>query len=70
MTHRPYPNLDRARHQLDRHRVSASIPSYSAEQFARGLATLRAAGWTAQELAEKWRAGLRPRSVGSEETTT
>lgn len=69
MSHRPYPSVDRARHQLDRHRVKASsLPD--SERFKQGLAALRAASWTAQELVTAWQAALRPRPASSEEKTT
>lgn len=68
MSHRPYPNRKRALHQLDRHvKTTPALPEH--ERFARGLAALRGAGWTAQGLATAWQAALRPRPAGSEETS-
>lgn len=58
MSHRTYPSLGRARRQLDRH-VKAAPRLSDLERFAQGVAVLRSAGWTAQELAAHWQQSLR-----------
>ncbi|MEW2300262.1 hypothetical protein AB0958_09805 [Streptomyces sp. NPDC006655] len=60
MSHRPYPRADRARHQVDRHAKPTPALSDS-ERFKLGIAALRAASWTAQELVDHWQRALRPR---------
>ncbi|MFJ6667430.1 hypothetical protein [Streptomyces sp. NPDC091383] len=68
MSHRPHPSIDRARHQLDRHRAKTPTLSDS-ERFKQGLAAFRAASWTAQELVAAWQAALRPRPASSKENS-
>ncbi len=51
MTHRPYPSISRARHQVERHQATAPKLT-DLERFTLGCEALRAASWTGQELVE------------------
>lgn len=73
MTHRPYPNADRALHQVDRH--YDETPPYAEPrpmtQFERQLAEgARVALERVAPIAARVLAGFQPRPVGGEETTT
>jgi hypothetical protein len=77
MSHRPYPSVDRALHQLDRHddetrpqNATVHEPVTAALAVERWAAAMRAAVPTAQQLAASWAAALKPRPVSSEEKTT
>ncbi|MGW3135913.1 hypothetical protein [Streptomyces sp. NPDC001139] len=76
MSHRPYPNVDRARHQLDRHDIEARPRPFrgydsatAAVAVERWAAALKAAMPTAAQLTTAWTVALRPRPAGSEEKT-
>ena len=76
MSHRPYPNVDRARRQLDRHAdevrpqsTTTHEPVTAAVAVERWAAAMRAAVPSARQFAESWTAALRPRPVSSEEKT-
>ena len=74
MSHRPYPNVDRARHQLDRHEIAvpprpfkgydSATAAVAAERWARAL---KAAVPTAAQLTAAWTVALKPRPAASEE---
>ena len=76
MTHRPYPSVDRARHQLDRHddeTPPAAEPRPMTpfeEQLARNVQTMKAALPTLALAGARLRAAFQPRPAGSEEKTT
>lgn len=78
MTYRPYPNPDRARHQLARHDNETGpvlrLPrplSHFEKQFFEGAAAMVKAAQPGLELAAaRFRAAFQPRPVSSEETTT
>ena len=76
MTHRPYPSLDRARHQLDRH--DDETPPYTAPRpvspFEQRLVDSAAAAAQAlrpqmQALGKSLLAAFQPRPVSGEEPT-
>ncbi|MCX5097590.1 hypothetical protein OOK36_55135 [Streptomyces sp. NBC_00365] len=76
MSHRPYPSVDRARHQLDRHDDEtrpqpprAYETATAAVVFERWAAALRAAVPAAQQLVASWNAAFNPRLASSEEKT-
>lgn len=78
MTHRPYPNADRARHQIERHddetppqtQVGQRPLSPLARQFFESAATYgEALRPQLQAVGESLRAAFQPRPVGSEENT-
>lgn len=77
MTYRPYPSVDRARRQLDRH-ADEGPPQppkgytavTAAVAFERWSTAMRSAVPTAQQLVASWTAALKPRPVRSEEKTT
>ena len=74
MTHRPYPNPTRARHQLDRHddetpplaepRPMTPFGQHFAEQAS---AIMKSAQPNGASLAAQLRAAFQPRPAGSEE---
>lgn len=77
MNHRPYPSVDRARHQLDRHDdetppMSEPRPMTPFEQqlAMNAQAILNAAQPMVALAAARLRAAFQPRPVGGEETTT
>lgn len=76
MSYRPYPNVDRARHQLDRHEIEVRprhLRGYDSVTAAvaveRWAAAIKAAMPTAAQLTTAWTVALKPRPVGSEEKT-
>lgn len=76
MTHRPYPNADRARRQRARHddetppgNIPPREPLTTAVAFERWAAAMRAAVPTAEQLLGAWADALKKRPVGSEEKT-
>lgn len=77
MSYRPYPSVDRARHQVDRHDDEAGPqsaaperPLTTAQAIEQWAAMMRAAAPTAQQLAAAWTAALKKRPASSEEKTT
>lgn len=79
MSYRPYPNPDRARHQIDRHddetppltQVGQRPLSPLAKQFFEAAATYgEALRPRLQAVGESVLAAFQPRPAGSEETTT
>ena len=76
MTHRPFPSIARARHQLDRHddetgprSAEPRAPLTTVQAVERWVAMVKAATPTGEQLAASWTAAFRPRPVGSEEKT-
>jgi hypothetical protein len=72
MTYRPYPNPERARHQLDRHddetpplRPPRPLSQFERQFFEAASAAARAGGLAMAAMVEGFR-----RPVGSEETST
>lgn len=77
MSYRPYPNPDRARHQINRHDDETPPLSDGSEQTPTVFGRLviaeearEAMGARLAEVGASLRAAFRPRPAGSEETTT
>ncbi|CAM5622799.1 hypothetical protein [Streptomyces aurantiogriseus] len=77
MSHRPYPSLDRARHQLDRHDdETPPLPDGSGQLAPFAMPRLvisdearEAMGARLAEVGASLRAAFQPRPVSSEEKT-
>ena len=76
MTRRPYPSIDRARHQLERHEEeTAPLPAvrplspFERRFFEAAAAMVRAATPSFAEAGARLKSSLSQRPVSSEETT-
>jgi hypothetical protein len=77
MTYRPYPSVDRARHQLDRHDDetpplpdgSGQLSPFAMPRIVISDEVREAMGARLAEFGKSLRAGFQPRPVSSEETT-
>lgn len=76
MTHRPYPSVDRARHQLDRHddetpplATPCPMTPFEQQMADAASAATRALRPQLQALGASLLAAFQPRPAGSEENT-
>ncbi|MGV9756947.1 hypothetical protein ACWDUC_14165 [Streptomyces tricolor] len=76
MSHRPYPNADRARHQLDRHADETGphaeprpVTPMERQLAEAAAAVMRAVQPNGITLADRLRAAFQPRPTSSEEKT-
>lgn len=76
MTHRPYPSVDRARHQLDRHDDETGplapprpLSPLEKQFFENAAAAGRALRPQMEAIGASLLAAFQPRPVGSEETS-
>jgi hypothetical protein len=79
MTYRPYPNLDRARHQIERHDDETPPQTQAGQRtlsplekqfFEAAAAAGEALRPQLQAIGDSLRTAFQPRPVGSEEPTT